>query len=112
MLTFAVLFLVDAFAPSGRGEVDKKSLLPPLPSLKLLKSLSSPSSNSLFTLLFAFSGQAGGPASASTGLYRQKGKINPGNTGSQPKPLHIRGDIETTNKHILVLDPMVFLKIF
>jgi hypothetical protein len=36
--------------------------------------------------------QAGRPASASTGLYRQKDKINPGDTGSQPKQLHIRGD--------------------
>jgi hypothetical protein len=36
--------------------------------------------------------QAGRPASACTGLYRQKGKINPGDTGSQPKHLHIRGD--------------------
>jgi hypothetical protein len=37
--------------------------------------------------------QAGSPASACTGLYRQKGKINPGDTGSQPKQLHIRADI-------------------
>jgi hypothetical protein len=37
--------------------------------------------------------QAGSPASACTGLYRQKGKINPGDTGSQPKLLHIRADI-------------------
>jgi hypothetical protein len=37
--------------------------------------------------------QAGRPASAYTGLYRQKGKINPGDTGSQPKQLHIRRDI-------------------
>jgi hypothetical protein len=36
--------------------------------------------------------QAGIPASACTGLHRQKGKINPGDTGSQPKHLHIRGD--------------------
>jgi hypothetical protein len=36
--------------------------------------------------------QAGRPASACTGLYRQKGKINPGDTGSQPKQLHISGD--------------------
>jgi hypothetical protein len=56
--------------------------------------------------------QAGIPASACTGLYRQKGKINPGDAGSQPKHLHIRRDIKTTNKHLLVLDPMVFLYIF
>jgi hypothetical protein len=56
--------------------------------------------------------QAGRPASASTGLNRQQGKINPGDTGSQSKQLHIRGDIKTTNKHLLVLDPMVFLHIF
>jgi hypothetical protein len=56
--------------------------------------------------------QAGIPASACTGLYWQKGKINPGNTGSQPKHLQIRRDIKTTNKHLLVLDPMVFLYIF
>jgi hypothetical protein len=37
--------------------------------------------------------QAGSPASACTVLYRQKGKINPGDTGSQPKHLHIKGDI-------------------
>jgi hypothetical protein len=37
--------------------------------------------------------QAGIPASACTGLYRQKGKINPGDAGSQPKHVHIRGDI-------------------
>jgi hypothetical protein len=37
--------------------------------------------------------QAGRPASACTSLYRQKGKINPGDTGSQPKQSHIRGDI-------------------
>jgi hypothetical protein len=37
--------------------------------------------------------QAGSPVSACTGLYRQKGKINPGDTGSQPKQLHIRADI-------------------
>jgi hypothetical protein len=37
--------------------------------------------------------QAGRPASACNGLYRQKGKIYPGDTGSQPKQLHIRGDI-------------------
>jgi hypothetical protein len=37
--------------------------------------------------------QAGSPASACTGLNRQKGKINPGDTGSQPKQLHIRADI-------------------
>jgi hypothetical protein len=43
------------------------------------------------------------PASACTGLYRQKGKINPGDTGSKPKHLHIRGDIKTKNKHLLVL---------
>jgi hypothetical protein len=55
---------------------------------------------------------AGILASASTGLYRQKGKINPGDTGSQPKQLHIRGDIFTTNKHLPVLDPMVFLYFF
>jgi hypothetical protein len=36
--------------------------------------------------------QAGRPASACTGLYMQKGKKNPGDTGSQPKQLHIRGD--------------------
>jgi hypothetical protein len=36
--------------------------------------------------------QADRLASACTGLYRQKGKINPGDTGSQPKHLHIRGD--------------------
>jgi hypothetical protein len=45
-------------------------------------------------------------------LYRQKGKQNPGDTGSQPKQLHIRGDNKTTNKHLPVLDPMVFLNIF
>jgi hypothetical protein len=56
--------------------------------------------------------QAGIPASACTGLYQQKGKINPGDTGSQPKHLHIRRDIKTTNKHLLVLDQMVFLYIF
>jgi hypothetical protein len=56
--------------------------------------------------------QAGILASACTGLYRQKGKINPGDEGSQPKHLHIRRDIKTTNKHLLVLDPMVFLFIF
>jgi hypothetical protein len=56
--------------------------------------------------------QAGSPASACTGLYWQKGKINPGDTGSQPKHLHIKGDIKTTNKHLPVLDPMVFLLIF
>jgi hypothetical protein len=56
--------------------------------------------------------QAGRPASAFTGPYRQKGKINPGDTGSQPKQLHIRGDTLTTNKHLPVLDPMVFLDIF
>jgi hypothetical protein len=37
--------------------------------------------------------QAGRPASAWTGLYRQKGKINPGDTGSQPRQLHISRDI-------------------
>jgi hypothetical protein len=42
--------------------------------------------------------QAGIPASACTGLYRQKSKINPGDTGSQPKHLHIKRDIKTTNK--------------
>jgi hypothetical protein len=56
--------------------------------------------------------QAGRPASACTALYRQKGKINPGDTGSQPKQLHIREDIKTTIKHLPVLDPMVFLYIF
>jgi hypothetical protein len=56
--------------------------------------------------------QAGSLASACTGLYRQKGKINPGDTGSQPKQLHIRADIKTTNKHLPVLSPMVFLYIF
>jgi hypothetical protein len=56
--------------------------------------------------------RAGSPASARTGLYRQKGKIYPGDTGSQPKQLHIRADIKTTNKHLPVLDPMVFLYIF
>jgi hypothetical protein len=56
--------------------------------------------------------QAGRAASASTGLYRPKGQINPGDTGSHPKQLHIRGDIKTTNKHLFVLDPMVFLYIF
>jgi hypothetical protein len=45
-------------------------------------------------------------------LYRQMGKMNPGDTGSQPKHLHIRVDIQTTNKHLLVLDPIVFLYIF
>jgi hypothetical protein len=48
-------------------------------------------------------------------LYRPvlvEGKINPGDTGSQPKQLHIRGDIKTTNKHLLVPDPMVFLYLF
>jgi hypothetical protein len=56
--------------------------------------------------------QAGKPASACTGLYRQKGKINPGDKGSQQKQLHIRGDTSTTNMHLPVLDPMVFLNIF
>jgi hypothetical protein len=57
--------------------------------------------------------QASRPASTCTSLYRQKGKINRGDTGSQPKQLHIRGeDIETTNMHPLVLDPTVFLNIF
>jgi hypothetical protein len=37
--------------------------------------------------------QAGRPASACTGLYRQKGKKNPGDTGSQPRQLQIRRDI-------------------
>jgi hypothetical protein len=37
--------------------------------------------------------QAGSPASACTGLFRQKGKINHGDTGSQPKQLHISEDI-------------------
>jgi hypothetical protein len=37
--------------------------------------------------------QARIPASAWTGLYRQKGKINHGDTGSQPKHLHIKRDI-------------------
>jgi hypothetical protein len=56
--------------------------------------------------------QAGIPACACTSLYRQKGKIKPGDTGSQPKHPHISRDIKTTNKHLLVLDPMVFLYIF
>jgi hypothetical protein len=56
--------------------------------------------------------QAGRPASACTGLYLQKGKINPGDTGSQPKQLHIRRDTYTTNMHLIVLDPIVFLNIF
>jgi hypothetical protein len=56
--------------------------------------------------------QAGRPASACTGLYWQKGKINHGDTGSQPKHLHIRRDIKTTNMHLPVLDPMVFLNLF
>jgi hypothetical protein len=74
--------------------------------------------NAQLTLLIIYSSsvgkldQAGIPASACTGLYWQKGKINPGDTGSQPKHLHIRRDIKTTNKHHLVLDPMVFLYIF
>jgi hypothetical protein len=54
--------------------------------------------------------QAGRSASACTGLYRQKGKQNPGDTGTQPKQLHIREDTNTTN--LPVLDPMVFLNIF
>jgi hypothetical protein len=37
--------------------------------------------------------QAGRPASACTGLYWQKGNINPGDTGSQPRQLHISRDI-------------------
>jgi hypothetical protein len=44
-------------------------------------------------------------------LYRPvpaEGQKNPGDTGSQPKHLHIRRVIKTTNKHLLVLDPMVF----
>jgi hypothetical protein len=56
--------------------------------------------------------QAGRPASACTGLCRQKGKINPGDTSSQPKQLHIRRDIKTTKKHLPVLDLMLFLYIF
>jgi hypothetical protein len=56
--------------------------------------------------------QAGSPASACTGLYRQKGKINPGDTGSHPKHLHIRRDTKTKNNHLPVLDQMVFLNIF
>jgi hypothetical protein len=43
--------------------------------------------------------QAGRPASASTGLYRQKGKINPGDTGSQPNH-YISG--ETSKQQISI----------
>jgi hypothetical protein len=41
-----------------------------------------------------------------------EGQKNPGDTGSQPKQLHIGGDTKTTNKHLPVLDPMVIFNIF
>jgi hypothetical protein len=71
-------------APDGRGRVIVKFCL---------GSRAKSAQSGLYSSSVGKLDQAGSPASACTGLYRQKGKKNPGDTGSQPKHLHIKGDI-------------------